>query len=345
MDSNDSLTLYGSATVYQIVAHLTCLCFLAELFIRVTAFRRLVYAVKDLWCVFDMILVTLLVLETWVLGTLAAVSGMSFTGGFKLMVVFRVLRLLRVLRLARVLQHLPELMVIVKGLGLAIRAIAVVISLLGIIVYVGAIIFRGLLEGTALGARWFPDVPSAMGTLLLDCTLSGSRGTPLIREAYQEGIWYAVPVLLFVLLANVTMMGVLAGLLVQTVKTVAEVEQEEKSVKQLVNTMDKLWSCVLAVDGDNSRTIDEAEFRNLMSKRDTAKILHHMNVDVDGLVDLSGFFFDQKNGKLGRKDFLKMVLDLRGSKKATVKDHVETRKFLCAELKRVSQCPVADASG
>jgi len=261
------------------------------------------------------------------------------------MVAFRVLRLLRVLRLARVLQHLPELMVIVRGLGIAIRAIAVVLSLLGIIVYVGAIIFRGILEGTALGAMRFPNVPTAMGTLLLDCTLSGSRGTPLIREAYQEGIWYAAALLLFVLLANVTMMGVLAGLLVQTVKTVAEVEKEEKSIRELVNTMEKLWNHVLNVDADGNETINEAEFRSLMAIRQTARILHHMDVDVEGLVNLSSFFFDQKDGSLGRKDFLKMVLDLRGSKKATVKDHVETRKFLFAELTRVIHSTVAEARG
>merc|ERR1719433_1257030 len=143
------------------------------------------------------------------------------------------------------------------------------------------------------------------------------------------------------------MMGVLAGLLVQTVKTVAEVEKEEKSVKELVGTMEKLWLCILDADVDNSRTIDEAEFRSIMSIKETAKILHHMDVDVDGLVNLSSFFFEQHKGKLTRKDFLKMVLDLRGSRKATVKDHVETRKFLCAELKRVAAAShvAAEASG
>ena len=36
---------------------------------------------------------------------------------------------------------------------------------------------------------------------------------------------------IFVLIANITCMGVLSGLLVQTVKTVAECEKEEKEVK------------------------------------------------------------------------------------------------------------------
>merc|ERR1719410_1531612 len=109
--------------------------------------------------------------------------------------------------------------------------------------------------------------------------------------------------------------------------------------------MEKLWNHVLNIDVDDNETINEAEFRSLMAIRQTAKILHHMDVDVEGLVNLSSFFFEQKDGSLGRKDFLNMVLDLRGSKKATVKDHVETRKFLFAELKRVIQSTVAETRG
>merc|ERR1712129_20954 len=308
---------------------------MGELLVRLLAFQRLGHALKDRWCIFDILLVVLLVFETWILGTVAAVSGVSITGrGLKLMNVFRVLRLLRVLRLARVLQFVPELMVIVRGLGIALRAIIVVLSLLAIIIFVGAIIFRGMLEQSTLGTNRFSTVPSAMGTLMLDCTLSGARGTHLIREAYRESIWYAGMLLFFVLLANVTIMGVLAGLLVQTVKTVAEVEKEEKSVKDLISTMEELWRWVLQHDTDNSGTIDEREFNRLLAIKETALIFSTMGVDVEGMVNVSGFIFDQHGGHMGRRDFLNMVLDLRGGKKATVKDHMETRKFVKGELNR-----------
>merc|ERR550532_1504350 len=108
------------------------------------------------------------------------------------------------------------------------------------------------MDGTDIGKKRFPNVPNAMGTLMLDCTLSGSRGTPLIREAYKESFLYAGMVLCFVLLSNVTMMGVLAGLLVQTVKTVAETEKEAKTLKDLFRTMEALWKWALQHDKDNS---------------------------------------------------------------------------------------------
>merc|ERR1712008_551225 len=116
--------------------------------------------------------------------------------------------------------------------------------------------------------------------------------------------------------------GVLAGLLVQTVKMVAEAEKEEKSVKELVKTMEALWNYALKHDVDNSGTIDEMEFRNIISVKETAQILRKMNVDVEGMVGVSGFIFEQHGGKLAKKDFMNMVLGLRGTQNSTVKDHM-----------------------
>jgi len=221
-------------------------------------------------------------------------------------------------------------MVIIRGIGIACRAIGVVLALLFIIIYVGAIVFRVALEGTPLGLSRFPDVTAAMGTLLLECTLSGNRGTTLMREAFNQHPACALLVLVFVLLANVTIMGVLTGLLVQTVKTVAEVEKEEKMVKELVRTMDQLWGLVMEQDVDFDGFISGAEFCNLMELPDTVRMLQALEVDVEGLVNVSSFVFEQHGGTLSRSEFLRVILDLRGSKKATVKDHMETRKFFNA---------------
>jgi len=344
MDLNDSLMLHEAAPVFQIVAHVLCLLFFLELLIRIHAFRRLKYAFQNCWCLFDMVLVALLVFETWILGTITAVSGTSISGGgLKLVIVFRVLRLLRVLRVARVLRMLPELMVIIRGVAAAFPGIIMVLMLLTAIIYVGAITLRGLLEGTAFGSKWFPDVLSAMGTLMLECTLSGARGTPLMREAYQESSFAAGMLMCYVLLANVTMMGVLTGLLVQTVKMVAEAEKEAMAMEDQVKTMDLLWRFALKHDDDMSGTIDEGEFRKMMAEKPTAKLLRRMKADVDDMRSVSGFVFEQHGGSLNKKEFMNMVLDLRGSQKATVKDHMETRKYFHAELKRIFEEPYGNS--
>jgi len=333
IDHNDSVTLHEAHPIFQVVAHVLCFLFLAELLVRMFAFQHLRDAMRDRWTVFDLVLVVLYILETWILGTVAVVADTTLGGGgVKLLVIFRVLRLLRVLRVARVLQHLPELMVIVRGLSRALRAIVVVLALLGMIVYVGGIVFKAVLEGSALGKEKFPNVATSMGTLLLDCSLSGSRGTALMRAAWDEHPIYGMMMLLFVLAANVTMLGVLTGLLVQTVKTVAEIEKEEKSVMQLVGSMDDLWKLMLSYDYDLDGKIDVSEFRDLLAVKETALLMQTLDVDVEGLANVAAFVFEQNRGFLRRKEFLQMVLDLRNSKKATVKDHIETRKFVYAAL-------------
>jgi len=345
IDHNDSGSLHKADAIFQIVSHLLCLLFFTELCVRIFAFRHPRYAFKDRWIVFDAVLVALLVFDVWVLGTIAAVADRALAGdGLKLIVVFRVLRLLRILRLARVFHHLPELMVIVRGLGRALRAILVVIVLIGLTIYVAAMVFTVLLEGSALGREHFTTVGTSMATLMLDCTLSGARGTALMRAAWDVHPLFGMLVLFFVLVSNITMLGVLTGLLVQTVKTVAEVEKEEKSVRMLVRAMEDLWSYMLRGDTDDDGKIDMGEFSNVMKLKETARVMAALDVDVEGLASVSAFVFGQNQSRLGRKDFLQMVLDVRSSKKATVKDHIETRKFTQAALRETFK-NVADRSG
>jgi hypothetical protein len=284
---------------------------------------------------FDAALVLLIVFETWLMPAVVTLSG-SPSGGagsnMRVLVVFRTLRLLRVLRLGRVLRSLPELLVIVRGVVIASRGVSVVLVLLGFIIYVGAVVFRVLLEGTHLGAMHFSTVPVAMGTLLIECTLSGAKGGPLLREANEEHFLFSLMLLLFVLLANVLMMGVVGGLLVQTVRAVAEAEKEESTVRAIAEAMDQVWERVIFHDSDGDGCIDEAELQELIADKEACKKLSSLGVDVEGMTNVCGFIFKQHNGRLSKPQFKRMVLELRGRELAKVKDHFETRKFLHAEL-------------
>jgi len=334
VDGNTEPMLHDAKPLYQVVANIFCTLFLLELLVRFAAFKRIQDTVKDFWCMFDLALVILMIVETWVLTAVALVTDLNIGGGnLRMLSVFRTLRLVRILRLAKVLRHIPELMVIVRGIGISLRAMIVVLALLGLIIYVNAIVFKVLMEGTSIGAARFSDVMSAMGTLLLDGALAGHKGGPVIREAWGESPVYAVLLFLFMLLANVTMMGVLTGLLVQTVKTVAEVEKEEKHVKQMRSTMETFWEAMRMADEDGDGNIDEKELHTMLENARTTKILHKMDVDVESLINLSGFIFENHGGRLNKEIFTTVVMDLRGSKKATVKDHVETRKFFSSQLK------------
>lgn len=327
--ANSKLQLHESDPLFQAVAHITCGLFVLELLIRIAAFENIRNVAKDRMVCFDIALAFLIVFETWVF-----TAVLPLVTNLRMVSVFRTLRLVRMLRLIKVFRRIPELMVIVRGLGIALRAILVVLCLLGLIIYVSAIIFRVLLEDTELGASQFPNVLTSMGTLLLDGVLAGTRGAPIIRQAYDQHPISSMLLFCFVLLTNVTMMGVLAGLLVQTVKTVAEVEKEEKAARHMLNMMEHFWSLLIASDENNDGCISEAELHELLMDRKATKLLKKMDVDVESLIDVTDFLFTQRGGTLTQAEFNRVVLDLRGSKKATFKDHVETRKFVHSQLKQ-----------
>jgi len=327
IDLNPSPVLHRSPPVFQVVGHMFCALFLLEFVVRVMALKSKWLALKEPWLILDAVLVTLIVFETWILGLFMVSTGNTGGGNFEALVAFRALRLLRVLRLARLLRGLPELMVIVRAIGIALRAISVVLLLLALIVYVGSIVFRVLMEGTALGGLRFASVPEAMTTLLLEVTLSGTRGGPVVREAGSEHPIYGAALLLFALLANVTIMGVLGGLLVQTVKTVAEVEKEEHQIRRAAKALDEVWDDITYNETEKN-VISEGQLRMYLSMGEGTKVLQEVGVDLEGLGFVSGFVFEQHGGYLTKPQLMHMVVDLRGNNTAKVKDHVGTRRFM-----------------
>lgn len=331
IDHDNSSVLSEADPIFQVAAHFFCAFFLFEFIIRFGTFREKRRALQEITILFDAGLLALLIFETWIVPITMAISGASIATsgrrGQQTVIVFRALRVLRTLRLARVLRQVQELLVIVRGIAIAFRALTIILALLAFVIYFAAIVFTILLQDTELGMQRFSSVPASMGTLLLEGTLSGSRGTQVIREANDEHPVFASLLLIFVLLANVTVMGVLAGLLVQTVKTVSEVEKEEVVVRSITDKMDELWEQVVVHDDNCDGLIDIHELPCLLSDETLAKSLHSVGIDLEGLVDISSLHL-QQHAYMTKPQFKRMALELRSKEVAKVKDHVETRKFI-----------------
>merc|ERR1712129_171996 len=86
------------------------------------------------------------------------------------------------------------------------------------------------------------------------------------------------------------------------------------------------------MDRNVNKRIEQEEFQTNIALKGTARLLRALDIDVEGLATVSDFVFAQNDGSIGRKAFLQMVLDVRSNKKATVKDHIETRRFVEAKL-------------
>merc|ERR1712151_200057 len=86
-------------------------------------------------------------------------------------------------------------------------------------------------------------------------------------------------------------------------------------------------------DADKDDHISSEELQKLLLDKNTARVLRNIDVDLDGLISVADFFFEQYGGSMTKPEFKRMVLDLRSKNPAKVKDHVETRKFVASYIK------------
>merc|ERR1712151_393897 len=88
-------------------------------------------------------------------------------GNSSLLRMVRLLRLTRMARMARLLRAMPELMILVKAIFVAFRSVFFTLLLLSVMIYVFAIAFVQLSDGTVVEEKYFPGVIQAMTNLLL----------------------------------------------------------------------------------------------------------------------------------------------------------------------------------
>lgn len=309
---------------------------------RFNAFRRKTDSLKDFWFVFDSVLVALNVSETWLMTTIIALTSSSLSGGIgnaSVLRMARLLRLLRMARMARVLRAMPELMILIKGIAVATRSVFFTLLLLSVIIYVFSVTLVQVTKGA--DESLFSNVPETMLTLLLRCILPDHAG--FVAEVLAESWLLAIMLLVFVLMGDLTVMNMLVGVLVEVVMAVSQVEREQLEVGFVKKTLqDLIVAENLDENGDNC--VSKREFECLLEKPEAARALSTIGVDVVGLVDFTEFIF-QEDRNLSFPEFMEILLQLRGTNTATVKDIVDLRKFILQETNLVAKPPVLFRSG
>eukprot|EP00927_Polykrikos_kofoidii_P002915 TRINITY_DN11164_c0_g1_i1.p1 TRINITY_DN11164_c0_g1~~TRINITY_DN11164_c0_g1_i1.p1 ORF type:complete len:719 (+),score=105.97 TRINITY_DN11164_c0_g1_i1:122-2158(+) len=151
-----------------------CVFFTLEIIVRFLSFKSKRSCV-NFWFMFDFCMAVMMVFETWVLSLLVLlVKDFSLTGnggGFGVMRLLRLLRLTRMARMMRLMRALPELLILIKGIAVATRSVFFTMCLLGFVVYIFAILFSTITDGTELHTARFKDIPTSILTLLLRGTL------------------------------------------------------------------------------------------------------------------------------------------------------------------------------
>jgi len=262
---------------------------------------------------------------------LAMSSGEAHNvGDASILRLFRLLRLTRMARMMKLLRAMPELMIMIKGMKVAMRSVFFTLCLLMLIIYIFAIAFTQVLEGSPVGERSFKTVVDSVNALLLHGVLPDQ--SPLIEDIGREHFLYRLAILVYILLASLTVMNMLVGVLCEVVSVVSAVEKETLLVNYVKQQLTPMLKASLDGFMDYNSKIGKDEFTNLLERPEAARALQDVGVDVVSLVDFTDFIF--KDGKeLSFSDCMDVVLQLRGTNASTVKDVVDLRKQVLGELK------------
>lgn len=185
--------------------------FVIEITIKIVAYRFGFF--KSAWNIFDFIVVGI---------ALIPASG-----------PLAVLRALRVLRVLRLISMLPQLRLVVEALLKAIPGISSVFALMIVLFYVFAV-----MATTMFGSQfpeWFGDIGKSMYTLFQIMTLeSWSMGIVRpVMDQYPYAWSFFVP---FILIATFTMLNLFIGIIVNTMQTIHE-QENEKELKAVETIM------------------------------------------------------------------------------------------------------------
>ncbi|CAE7272183.1 Scn10a [Symbiodinium pilosum] len=340
-DNNDANTLLDAEPVFVVVENVFCVYFFSELLIRFAAFRVKRNCLRDGWFVFDSILVALMVFETWLLTIAVAAMGSGAMSSPGFLRVLRLFRLTRMARMARLLRACPELFVMLKAIGVALRSVMFALLLLLGVVYVFAIFFTQLLDGKnmdpgTIQRDQFGSVAESMNTLLLSGALPDQADLVNQLRGLPEfgGIYYFM-ILTYLLLASLTVMNMLIGILCEVISVVSHVESEEMKLSAVKFSLQRILEETEA-DEDGDKKLNRAELEMLLKNPKAVRTLADVGVDLLALVDLMDFIFEQ-NEDLTFPEFMDIVLDLRGDNAATVKDIVDLRRFVSSQTKKVER--------
>jgi voltage-gated sodium channel len=342
----------------DVIENLFCVYFTIEVLIRFLAFKKLLYAVKDPWFVFDSTLVLFMVIETWILPIIAVASGEGNSGSNVLSNFsnFRLLRLLRLTRMARIMRFFPELMTLVKGMVRAMQSVIFILLFLIIITYVFAIIFTSQLGEPSIShpadLASTPDVDSAypadapkelfadLGSSMLTLFTNGVLGDNLADTLHQVKsasvllFWLFI---VFMVISGITLLNMLIGVLCQVITDSSQEEEEERQIMDRRNDLVKAFKMTdLSADGE----VSVEEWDAIKQNKDLKLQLTKLGIKEDQIddrldklrEDLFGTTHDELQGGepgepeitgLSFEDFADHIMEMRMDTPAGVLD-VET---------------------
>mgnify|MGYP002803538670 FL=1 len=329
---NDSDVLIQTDPIFLVVENLFCFFFVIELTVRFGAYQRKISAFRDWEWVVDLVLVILMVLEIWALAiiqlALESTTPSTFNPAF--LRLTRIFKFFRMVRLVRLLRYMPEVIILVKGLGVASRSVFFTLCILGLLIYVYGIAFKHLCKDTKVGEAYFSTLTQSMFTLLYSGCFFDNIST-LAEMMFSESFIFGVLLMTFILLAPLTVMNMLVGVLVQVLQVLSQVENDAITTAFLHEQTSKIFS---AMDLNNDGNVDIEEFAKLVKQPNMVKALHEADIDVTALINEADLIFNGQE-RLGLDEFVTQIQAFRRTNSVTIKDLLQFRVMVRKDTEEV----------
>eukprot|EP00930_Biecheleria_cincta_P043119 TRINITY_DN29647_c0_g1_i1.p1 TRINITY_DN29647_c0_g1~~TRINITY_DN29647_c0_g1_i1.p1 ORF type:complete len:592 (+),score=120.23 TRINITY_DN29647_c0_g1_i1:38-1813(+) len=330
-DSNHAPSLVQAEIQFIVVENLFCIFFFAELLVRFGAFKDKLKCLSDFWFMFDSGLVLLMVMETWILPI--ALAGAS-TKIFQNLRWLRLIRLTRLARIVRILRAVPELVIMIKAILVSLKTVSYIFALLIVVGYFFGVAFVILTEGSD---ERFSCVLTSMNTLLLAGALPDQAD--LVNAVYDShsspsNIVYYVLMTVYLMISALMMMNMLVGMLVEVISGVSMLEREEMMLVRVKSNLQEMLTELELIENEDDEITKDA-FQSLLVAPKATTILQEVGVDVVGLVDFADYIFTDEKPALSFEHFMDVVLQLRGSNAASVKDIIDLRKLILSSERKL----------
>jgi voltage-gated sodium channel len=341
-EQNHAAVLHEADWQFQVAENFLCSFYSLELVIRYLAFERKANCLKDGWFVFDSILVSMMIMETWLVTLVMTMFGSKMDSNpiianGPILRLMRLMKLTRMTRIIRLLRFMPELMVLLRGVVQASRSVLCTCILLLMMTYVSAIALVQLSSDEADHFDYFQDVLTTMVQVLLFTVLPDIF--PEIYDVSTTSMTLAITLAVVVIVGALIVLNMLVGLLVNIV---SDVNRKEKDVMAAEFVRSQICHLIAeTVDADDDGMISSEEFAQIITNRPLALAIREVGVDVVSLVDFSDVFF-QECDLITPDAFVDVVLDLRGENTACVRDVLMMRKLLTKEIRDVVHNSIED---
>lgn len=310
--------------------------FTTELIIRFFAFKQKRKCFVDAWFIFDFLLVVMMDVETFVLPLIESTGS-----PLAMLSTLRLLRLLRVSRMAKLMKTFPELMLIVKGLAAAVRAVSWTLVVLVMILTVWSIVFTSIYhQGFATDEEVATRIESLFGNLSKSAFSLIIMGTLLDEVTYccnmirQSGELVMLAVfIVFIVISSFMMLNMLLGILVEVVANTAEGEKN----KEKNTIVRQAMAAVLNDLGVEGTGISQQKFLSMSNNPKLLKDLQELGIKPKHFQLISKILFDDKDARSKDKEIVGELFRLQPGTPLNFSDLARTEKKLMEQRKEIKK--------